>query len=373
MPGEFNFMLKDFMYVAVILIGAFLSYAIIPPLRRCAVKIGAVDKPDGKRKLQREPVPYFGGVAIVASFIVVATATLAILGEISDKYAIIAVGTVLMMITGVVDDVCDMKSYIKFFVQVAVALATVLLGGAIEYVYIFGVYVRFGVLSVPLTVLWIVLVVNSVNMMDGLDGLAGGISSFALMALFVTALVNGDVVSAVICSALCGATLGFLPHNITPASIFMGDAGSMSLGYVMAAVSVFGFFKGQAFLSIIIPAIILALPVTDAVRLFFVRISKGRNPFSSDRLHIHHILVDMGFSQRTAVLILYIISSMFSVAAIVCLKSNLAAAVIIAVALLILVFIRFLPKFKKKKHNDDHHNADNIDEQSNGGAEEDGV
>ena len=255
------------------------------------------------------------------------------------------------MITGVIDDLFDMKSFVKFFIQVAVALATVLLGGAIEYVYIFGHYIRFGVFSVPLTVLWIVLVINSLNMMDGLDGLACGISSFALMALFISALVNGDVVSAVICSALCGAALGFLPYNLTPASIFMGDAGAMSLGYVMATVSVLGFFKGQAFLSVIIPAIVLALPVTDAVRLFFVRISKGRNPFSSDRLHIHHILVDMGFSPRTAVLILYLLSSLFSIAAIIYIKSHVIAIVIIAVALAALISIRFIPKIIKKSSN----------------------
>ena len=339
----YKFAWSDLIYVAVILIGAVLSCALTPLMRRLALKVGAVDRPDGKRKLQREPVPYFGGIAIVAAFLATGAVALALMNGLTRSYAVIAVGALMIAITGVIDDVFDMKPYVKFLIEIAVALATVLLGGAIEYVYIFGVYINFGIFSVPLTVLWIVLVTNSVNMMDGLDGLACGISSIALMAFLVSAIANGDVVSAVVCGALCGAALGFLPYNLAPASIFMGDAGALSLGYVMATVSVFGFFKGQAFLTIVVPTLVLALPVTDAVRLFFVRISKGRNPFSSDRLHIHHRLVDMGMTPRGAVLVLYVISLMFGVAAVIYMVSPASAAFIIFFALVALALIRFAP------------------------------
>ena len=133
----------------------------------------------------------------------------------------------------------------------------------------------------------------------------------------------------------------------------MGDAGSMALGYVMAAVSVFGFAKGPALISVVIPALVLAVPVSDAVRLFFERIMKGRNPFSSDRLHIHHKLIDMGMTPRQAVLTLYLISSVFGISAVLYIKYKIAAVIIAILAFAVLLVLRFvpsLPKLKRKTH-----------------------
>ena len=343
---------KDFIYIAIIVSAFALSAALTPLMRRFATRVGIVDRPDGKRKLQSRAVPYLGGVAIVVSFLVAATAALTALGEVTRIYAVTVIGTVLMCALGLVDDIVDMKPYIKFGGQVLIATLTVVFGGAVEYVTLFGKFVPLGVFSAPLTVIWIVLVVNAVNMIDGLDGLACGISSFSLMAMFVSSLVNGDIVSAVTCCALCGAALGFLPYNLTPASIFMGDSGAMALGYVMAAVSVFGFAKGPALISVVIPALMLAVPVTDAVRLFFERLFKKRNPFSSDRLHIHHRLIDMGMTPRQAVLTLYLISSAFAVSAVIYIRYRLASFIIAAVAFAILLCLRFLPKLPKLKKSD---------------------
>ena len=342
----------DFIYAAFAAAAFAVSCLLTPLMRRLAIRVGAFDRPDGKRKLQKKPVPYFGGIAIVLAFLIVSVVGMAYFGVMPQNYLIIAVGTALIAILGLIDDIFNLKAYIKFMGQILIALGTTLAGGAVEYVTMFGKYIPLGDFSVLLTVLWIVLVVNAVNMIDGLDGLACGISAFSLMALFVSALVNGDTTSAVICAVLCGAALGFLPYNLTPASIFMGDTGAMALGYVMACVSVFGFFKGQAFLSVIAPALILAVPVTDAMSLFFYRIFKGRNPFSSDRMHIHHRLVDMGMSPRGAVMTLYIISAAFSISAIVYIRSHLAALIIAIAAFALMAAIRFFPRKKKNKDED---------------------
>lgn len=351
---------RDFIYIAILASAFLVSFALTPTMRRFATRVGIVDKPDGRRKLQKAPVAYLGGVAIVLSFLVVSTAALTFFGAVTKTFAVIVIGTVAMLALGLVDDVFDMKSYVKFAFQVLIATLTVVFGGSIEYITVFGKVLNFGVLSAPLTVLWIVLVVNAVNMIDGLDGLACGISAFSLMAMFVSALVNGDVTSAVVCCALCGASLGFLPYNLTPASIFMGDSGAMSLGYVMAAVSVFGFAKGPALISVVIPALVLAVPVSDAVRLFFERIIKGKNPFSSDRLHIHHKLIDMGMTPRQAVLTLYLISSVFGVSAVLYIRYKIASAIVALLAFAVLLVLRFVPSLPKIKRRAAHggENAD---------------
>lgn len=336
--------LGDFIYLFIIAAAFVISCLLTPVMRRMALCIGAVDKPDGKRKLQSEPVPYFGGIAIVFGFIVSSAAILIMPCGVPKTYPIILIGTVLITVLGVIDDIADMRSYVKFFGQIAVASFTVLCGGAVEHISIFGKYIDLGVFSVPITVIWIVLVINSVNMIDGLDGLACGVSSFSLMALLVSALIMGDPISAVLAGAMCGAALGFLPYNIAPATIFMGDAGAMALGYVMACISVFGLLKGQTFFSIIVPSLILALPVTDAVELFFERISRGRNPFSADRAHIHHCLVDMGLSPRGAVHVLYALSSAFSISAILYIKYKLLAIILAVITFFIMLVIKLLPR-----------------------------
>ncbi|MBQ0124771.1 MAG: undecaprenyl/decaprenyl-phosphate alpha-N-acetylglucosaminyl 1-phosphate transferase [Clostridiales bacterium] len=338
-----SFTKSDFIYVAVIAASFLVACLLTPLMRKLATKYGIVDSPDGKRKFQKEPVPYMGGLAILAAFIAGSSVLWFASDGVSRTYIVIFVGVILTAALGLIDDIIDMKPPVKFAGQVLIALGTVIAGGAMEYIEIFGHYVKFGIFSYPISVLWIVLVVNAVNMLDGLDGLACGTCALSLMTLFVSALVMNDGVSALICAALCGAALGFLPYNLTPASIFMGDSGAMALGYVMASVSLFGFFKGPAFFSIIVPALALALPVADAVELFFARLLKGRNPFSSDRLHIHHKLVDMGLSPRAAVLVLYVITSAFSISAIVYIKYKLVAVIIAGAALAILIALRFIP------------------------------
>ena len=332
----------------IIIVAAFLFSCLLTPLmRRYAIKFGIVDKADGKRKFQKKPIAYLGGIAIAVSFLAVCLAVGFFTQFYDARYTVILAGSVLILALGFLDDLFDLNPFVKFFGQIAVATLTAVVGGAVEYVAIFGVYVGFGALSVPITVLWIVLVTNSVNLIDGLDGLACGVSVFSLMALFLSALIIGDEMCAVLACALCGAALGFLPYNLYPASIFMGDAGALFLGYVMSCISVFGFFKGQALFSIVVPSLILALPVTDAIALFFTRLSKGRSPFSADRLHIHHKLLDMGLTPRQAVHVLYALSSLFSISAIVYIKHKILAVGIAVLTFALMALIKFLPRLPK--------------------------
>ena len=355
----------NFVYLVIIVAAFSVSCVLTPLMRRYAIKLGIVDKPDGKRKLQKKPVAYLGGIAIAVSFLAVCLAVGFFTDFYDARYMVILAGSVLILALGFLDDLFDLNPFVKFFGQIAVATLTAVVGGAVEYITVFDIYIEFGALSVPITVLWIVLVTNAVNLIDGLDGLACGVSVFSLMALFLSALIIGDDMCAVLACALCGAALGFLPYNLYPASIFMGDAGALFLGYVMSCISVFGFFKGQAFFSIIVPALILALPVTDAVALFFTRLSKGRSPFSADRLHIHHKLLDMGLTQRQAVHVLYALSSLFSISAMVYIKYKLLAFGIAAVTFVIMALIKFLPSLPRL--NTRKRSGDKLGEESNGG------
>jgi UDP-GlcNAc:undecaprenyl-phosphate GlcNAc-1-phosphate transferase len=165
-------------------------------------------------------------------------------------------------------------------------------------------------------VFWIVLIINAVNLIDGLDGLASGVCAMESFALFVTAVVMGNSVCAIAAAALCGASLGFLPYNINGATIFMGDAGSMLIGYVMACISVFGLFKSQALFSIVVPALIFALPLMDTVFVFCKRIASGRSPFRADKQHLHHKLLYNGFSPCQSVLAIYVAAAVFCIASV---------------------------------------------------------
>ena len=224
-------------------------------------------------------------------------------------------GTVICLV-GLLDDIYDIRPVYKLLAQLAVAAFTVSFGGGIEYTTVWGLSLRLGAFSFPVTVFWIVLIINAVNLIDGLDGLASGVCAMESFALFVTALVMGNPVCAVASAAICGATLGFLPYNINGATIFMGDAGSMLIGYIMACISVFGLFKAQALFSIVVPALIFALPVMDTVLAFFRRIVSGKNPFHADKQHLHHKLLYNGFSPCQSVLAIYVAAAVFCVASV---------------------------------------------------------
>ena len=315
-----------FFAFAAILFSFLLAFISTPLARKLALRFGCLDIPDGKRKMHKEPVPYFGGLAILIGFAVSALLfSFLAVRTIPKEIAVMLLGAAAICLVGLLDDMYDIRPKYKFLAQIAVVAFTVYFGGGIEYTNVWGISLKLGFLSFPITVFWIVLIVNAVNLIDGLDGLAGGVCAMESFALFVTALVMGNPVCAVASAAICGSTLGFLPYNVNRATIFMGDAGSMLIGYVMACISVFGLFKAQALFSIVVPALIFALPIMDTVLAFVRRIAKGQNPFRADKQHLHHKLLDNGFSPHQSVLAIYVAAAVFCIASVLYMYHQVAS------------------------------------------------
>jgi UDP-GlcNAc:undecaprenyl-phosphate GlcNAc-1-phosphate transferase len=259
-----------------------------------------------------------------------------------------------MVVVGAIDDAKPIRAYIKLIFQIIAALIAVYFGLIIEafsnpIVFSDSAFVNLGFLSIPITVIWIVAITNSVNLIDGLDGLAVGVSAISSIAMLVISLLVSDTNVAVILAALAGACLGFMPYNFNPAKIFMGDAGALLLGYVLATMSILGLFKFYAIVSFAVPFLVLALPLFDTAFAFIRRLLKGQNPMAPDRGHFHHRLIDLGLSQKQAVAILYTISGLLGVAAVVITRSDKIRALILIIALLIAVGIVFFVVKRKRK------------------------
>ena len=293
-----------------------LSFALTPLVKRLAYKIGAVDIPKDKRRMHDHPIPRLGGLAIFIGFVI----TVLIFSQADRQLRGILLGACLIVAVGVVDDSHPLGAGIKFILQIVAALIAVRHGVVIQAIaspFPFGEpYWDFGIMAVPITVIWIVAVTNSVNLIDGLDGLADGVSTIAALTMLIIALLLRDLKMAVICAALVGACVGFIPYNRNPAKIFMGDTGATFLGYMLATVSVTGLFKLYAVISFIVPFIILGFPIFDTASAFTRRILKGQNPMKADRSHTHHKLIDMGMNQKQAVATLYLIATVLGLCAV---------------------------------------------------------
>ena len=234
-----NFSSPDMLYaLAALALGFLAAYYGTPLARRLALRCGCLDVPDGKRKLHAAPVPYFGGIAIFGGFSVAFLLfSYMLTGTLPSELLVMFIGGASICLVGLLDDMYGMRPLVKFFCQILVSVFTAYFGFAIEYITLFGRTLRFGALAEAVTVIWLLVIINAVNLIDGLDGLAGGISVLESFALLITAILMGNPVCAIAAAALCGATLGFLPFNFGKATIFMGDAGSMFIGYILACIS----------------------------------------------------------------------------------------------------------------------------------------
>ena len=310
-----------------------LSFALTPLVKRLAYKIGAVDIPKDKRRMHDHPIPRLGGLAIFIGFVI----TVLIFSQADRQLRGILLGACLIVAVGVVDDSHPLGAGIKFILQIVAALIAVWHGVVIQAIaspFPFGEpYWDFGIMAVPITVIWIVAVTNSVNLIDGLDGLADGVSTIAALTMLIIALLLRDLKMAVICAALVGACVGFIPYNRNPAKIFMGDTGATFLGYMLATVSVTGLFKLYAVISFIVPFIILGFPIFDTASAFTRRILKGQNPMKADRSHTHHKLIDMGMNQKQAVATLYLIATVLGLCAVMIVTSGYIKVILSIAAL----------------------------------------
>ncbi len=319
------------------------TFATTPLVRRFAYRIGAVDIPKDKRRVHKRPTPRIGGLAIIFGFLV---AVISFNDSWSRELISILIGVGILGILGVIDDCKELDAKLKFVVQIIAALVVVLFGDirisvmSNPNVFSENPYIIFPQwLSVTVTVLWIVFMTNAVNFIDGLDGLAAGVSAIMSMSLVFIAITYHEYEIALLGLALMGGCFGFLPFNFNPAKIFMGDTGSMFLGYMLSVLSVQGMFKSYAVISFAVPIIMLGLPLFDALFAMARRLLTGKNPMSADRGHLHHRLYDMGFSQKQTVFILYAISGVLGITSILLAEQRFLRAMLLLICVLIFLLI----------------------------------
>ena len=323
-----------------------IAFSTTPFVKNLAFKIGAVDIPKDNRRMHKRPTARLGGLAIFLGFII----SMLCFSEMSVKLAGTLIGCLVIVILGVFDDIYALNAKLKFSVQLIAALCPVLAGMHIDFIRVpsfiseYG-YIGLGWLSYPLTVIWIVGITNAVNLLDGLDGLACGVSSISALTLLCIAIIVGEPEVAFITSALAGACFGFLPYNFNPAKLFMGDTGALFLGYMLAAISVEGLFKGYAVISLAAPFLILGLPIFDTSSAIIRRIKNHQPIMSPDRGHIHHRLVDAGFSQKQAVVIIYLICAVLCITAVALIATGAISWWAFVIVLIgFMLFLWFTPK-----------------------------
>ena len=323
-----------------LLSGLIISFISTPIVKEFANRVGAIDVPADGRRVHDHPIPRMGGLAIFLGFVL----SVVLFADVSLQVRGILLGSLLVVIVGVIDDIVPLPAWFKFLLQIVAALIAVFHGVRIEIIanpniFSDAEYLMLGKLSIPITVIWIVAVTNSVNLIDGLDGLAVGVSTIAMVTMLVIALVVSDGNVAIILAALAGACIGFMPYNLNPAELFMGDTGALLLGYVLATMSVVGLFKFFAIISFVVPFIVLGLPIFDTAFAFFRRLAHGQNPMKPDRKHFHHRLIDMGLSQKQAVAILYGISGILGLIAILIITTGEVRAIMVLITLIIVVLM----------------------------------
>ncbi|HSH31415.1 MAG TPA: MraY family glycosyltransferase [Candidatus Saccharimonadales bacterium] len=313
------------MFLVPFLVAVTISAVLTPLVRRLALRTGVVDQPGEKRKIHTRPIPYLGGIAIFAAFIIPVLALL----PLSRRLGALLIGITVLLVVGVIDDIKKLNPWVKLGWQIGAAAITLCggigitsltnpLGGTIDLT--FGRFaVNWGSLQFHITpignllsILWMVGLVNAINFLDGLDGLACGVSGIAAFIMFLLSVgpsVNQPEV-ALIAIVLAGATLGFLPYNFFPARIFLGDGGAYFLGLTLALLST---YSGGKLATI---SLVLGFTIIDGIWTVLRRLYRHTSPFQADRHHFHHLLLDAGLSQRLAVLVLYFVALVFGIIAV---------------------------------------------------------
>lgn len=316
-------------YIVAFIIAVAVAYFATPHVKELAIKAGAMDTPN-ERKVHREPIPRMGGLAIY--FGVVAAVFISM--KINHQILGIFLGGSIMLAVGIIDDIKQLSAKTKLAGQILAAMALIVFGVRIEWLTNpFGPMIYLDYLSIPVTILWIVAVTNTVNLIDGLDGLAAGVSSIASITILFVALQQNLWMVALLTAAIAGSAFGFLFHNFNPAKIFMGDTGSLFLGYMLAAVSIMGAVKGAATIALFVPIVALGLPIMDTAFAIIRRYHHGVPIFRPDKGHLHHRLLAMGLSQKQVVLSMYVISGLLGLSAIILSEVSQLYAFLIFIAI----------------------------------------
>ena len=335
-----------------------LCFLMTPQVKRFAENVGAIDEPN-ERRINIHPIPRMGGLAIFFGFVVSSLLVV----NMSTTVMGLLLGAVIIAVMGALDDILTLNPWIKLAGQIMAALVAIRCGIVFDVIsnpgfLDAGTTINIGWLSVPLTVLWIVLCTNAVNLIDGLDGLAVGVSAISSASMMVVSLLLPYMIDTnvpLLLACLTGACIGFMPYNLNPAKIFMGDVGSQMLGFVLSTASIIGLFKFHAIISFLVPLLALAVPLADTVFAFIRRIVHGQSPFHADRGHFHHRLLALGMSQKQAVAVLYGVSAVLGLIAVLMTGRSvvlrivcIAAAFLISITIWLLV-LHSIPRTQKEE------------------------
>lgn len=336
-----------FAYAFTFLAALIVTFLLTPVVKKLAISIGAVDKPDA-RKVHHGLIPRLGGLAIYAGFMV------SIITTVGFTYEMVGImlGATFLIIVGIADDVVSLPPKVKLLGQIiAAAIPVVIFNINIDWIHIprLGIIYLPIFISIPLTIFWIIGFINTVNLIDGLDGLAAGIATIASIAIALLAFQMGQWTAAAAMVAMTGACLAFLQYNFNPAKIFMGDTGSMFLGYVIASVSVMGNMKTAAAAVLVVPLLALAVPITDTFLAIIRRKSSGVPIFSPDKNHLHHRLLAKGLNQKQVVLIMYGLTAFFACLALIVIhiRTLIGGILVLVAMILFLLWARKLGVMKE--------------------------
>lgn len=301
-----------------------------------APRIGAMDIPKDNRRVHNKPMPRFGGIAIFAGILI----GLLIFAREDRGMVPVMVGCTMIYILGAVDDLKNLRPLVKLLGQILCASVSFAMGLRIPFItnYFGEGNMVFGeVACYVMTVLWLISITNAVNLIDGLDGLAAGISAISALCIGFVAFIHGHYVPTVGMMVIAGAALGFLPYNFHPARIFMGDGGSQLLGFAIAAMSILGTVKSAAVVVVAIPAIVLGLPIFDTIMAIIRRVIRRQSIGTADKEHLHHRIMKAGFGQRRAVLLMYCISGILGIMAVMYSRELMVECLGLAAIAIILV------------------------------------
>ena len=297
----------------IIIFTFIVSMITVPVVKKIAMHVNALDIPN-ERKIHKKPMPRLGGLAIFFAFLV----GYMFFGDMTKEMNSILIGSFIILLTGIIDDINPLDAKHKLVGQVISASVIVFYGQILlNNITFFGLNIEFGVLSYPITLLFVIACMNIINLIDGLDGLASGISSIFFMTIIVICFFQGRTIGLdyILTLIMLGSTLGFLVHNFYPAKIFLGDSGALFLGFIIAVISLLG-FKGTILTSVFVPLLILAVPILDTLFAILRRLVHHRRISDADKYHLHHQLLGMKFSHRNTVLIIYAVNILFAIASI---------------------------------------------------------
>lgn len=338
------------LFIVPFILAGIISFVSTPLIRKLAFKIGAVDIPKDNRRVHKKPMPLIGGLAIAIGVFI----GMLIFTPIDTTTIYIVLGGTVILIAGIIDDIRELSPRYKMLFQLLAGIILIIGGVKVDFItnpFAQGsgiIYLNW--LSIPITLFWVVGITNTLNFIDGLDGLSAGVAMISSLSLMIVAARFGQSTVVILAALVAGACLGFLPFNFNPAKIFMGDTGAMFLGFMLAAISIEGVMKSVATIAVIAPIIILGVPIFDTTFAIFRRLLNGQSVSTADKGHLHHRLLNRGFSQKKAVLILYAMSALFGIFAVLISRADSKQAIYLAGAMLVItaVFAVRLGFFEKR-------------------------